>query len=39
MVVSFIAYPLCLISDGLFGVKDGGYTLIVEGGNVPEQRT
>ena len=31
MVVSFIAYPLCLMSDGLFGVKDKGYTLIVEG--------
>lgn len=39
MVVSFIAYPLCLISDGLFGVKGKGYTLIVEGENVPEQRT
>jgi ubiquinone/menaquinone biosynthesis C-methylase UbiE len=24
MVVSFIAYPLCLMSDRLFGMKDGG---------------
>ena len=39
IVVSFIAYPLCLVSDRLFGVKDEGYTLIVEGGNAPEQRT
>lgn len=31
MVVSFIAYPLCLMSDRLFGAKDKGYTLIVEG--------
>ncbi|MCK4732794.1 MAG: hypothetical protein KAT65_10095 [Methanophagales archaeon] len=31
MVVFFIAYPLCLISDRLFGVKDKGYTLIAEG--------
>ena len=31
MVVSFIAYPLCLVSDRLFGVKDKGYTLIAEG--------
>ncbi|MCD6132519.1 MAG: methyltransferase domain-containing protein, partial [Candidatus Hydrothermae bacterium] len=31
MVVSFIAYPLCLVSDRLFGEKDKGYTLIVEG--------
>ena len=31
MVVSFIAYPLCLVSDRLFGVRDKGYTLIVEG--------
>ena len=30
MVVSFIAYPLCLVSDRLFGVRDKGYTLIVE---------
>ena len=34
LVVSFIAYPLCLVSDGLFGVKDKGYTLIVEGTKV-----
>ena len=31
LVVSFIAYPLCLVSDELFGMKDGGYTLIVKG--------
>ena len=31
MVVSFIAYPLCLMSDRLFGVRDKGYTLIAEG--------
>ena len=31
MAVSFIAYPLCLVSDRLFGVEDKGYTLIVEG--------
>ena len=29
--ISFIAYPLCLVSDRLFGVKDRGYTLIAEG--------
>ena len=34
MVVSFIAYPLCLVSDRLFGVKDKGYTLIVDGTKV-----
>ena len=31
MVISFIAYPLCLVSDRLFGIKDRGYTLIAEG--------
>ena len=31
IMVSFIAYPLCLVSDRLFGVKDEGYTLIAEG--------
>ena len=31
MAVSFIAYPLCLVSDRLFGAKDRGYTLIAEG--------
>ena len=31
MMVSFIAYHLCLMSDRLFGVKDKGYTLIAEG--------
>lgn len=31
MVVSFIAYPLCLISEELFGMRDKGYTLIAEG--------
>ena len=30
MVISFIVYPLCLISDRLFGVKGKGYTLIAE---------
>ena len=30
IVVSFIAYPLCLMSDRLFGVKGEGYTLIAE---------
>ena len=34
MVVSFIAYPLCLVSDGLFGMKGKGYTLIAEGRKV-----
>jgi ubiquinone/menaquinone biosynthesis C-methylase UbiE len=34
MVVSFIAYPLCLVSERLFGVKDKGYTLIAEGKKV-----
>ena len=31
MVISFIAYPLCLVQDRLFGVRDKGYTLIAEG--------
>ena len=31
MAICFIAYPLCLVSDRLFGVKDKGYTLIAEG--------
>ena len=30
IVVSFIAHPLCLMSDRLLGVKDEGYTLIAE---------
>ncbi len=30
MAISFIAYPLCLVSDRLFGDKDKGYTLIAE---------
>ena len=30
MVVSFIVYPLCLVSDGVFGMRDRGFTLIVE---------
>ena len=34
MMVSFIAYPLCLMSDRVFGVKNKGYTLIVEGKKV-----
>lgn len=31
MIISFVAYPLCLISDRLFGMKNKGYTLIIEG--------
>ena len=31
MVISFIAYPLCLVSDWLFGIENKGYTLIAEG--------
>ena len=36
MVVSFVAYPLCLVSDRLFGDKENkkkekGYILVVEG--------
>lgn len=31
MAISFIAYPLCLMSDRLFGEEDMGYTLIAEG--------
>ena len=31
MGISFVAYPLCLMSDRLLGVKDKGYTLIAEG--------
>lgn len=31
LVASFIAYPVCLVSDRLFGAKDKGYTLIGEG--------
>ena len=31
MVISFVAYPLCLVSDRLFGKRDKGYTLIAEG--------
>ena len=34
MVIFFIAYPLCSVSDKLFGVKDKGYTLIAEGRKV-----
>lgn len=34
IAISFIAYPLCLISDRLFGVGDKGYTLIAEGRKV-----
>ena len=36
MGISFIAYPLCLMSDGLFGLNDKGYTLIAEGKKVKE---
>jgi ubiquinone/menaquinone biosynthesis C-methylase UbiE len=39
MMVSFIAYPLCLMSDRLFGVKDKGYTLIVEGRRLFHQKS
>jgi len=31
ILISFIAYPLCLVSDKLFGAKNKGYTLIAEG--------
>jgi len=31
IVISFIAYPLCSVSERLFGVKDKGYTLLTEG--------
>ena len=34
IVISFFAYPLCVVSDRLFGEKDKGYTLIVEGRKV-----
>ena len=34
MMISFISYPLCLISDKLFGLRDKGYTLIAEGKKV-----
>ena len=30
MAISFIAYPLCLVSDRLFGIENKGYTLIAE---------
>ena len=36
MVVSFIAYPLCFVSDRLFGVKDKGYTLIAGAKKISE---
>ena len=38
MVVSFIAYPLCLISDRLFGERDNGYTLIAEARKVKSSK-
>ena len=31
MLISLFLYPLCLMSDRLFGVKDKEYTLITEG--------
>ena len=31
MTISFFAYPLCLLSERLFGDEDMGYTLIAEG--------
>lgn len=34
MMVSVIAYPLCSMSDKLFGMRDKGYTLIAEGEKV-----
>ena len=34
MVISFVAYPLCLVSERLFGERDKGYTLIAEGKKV-----
>ena len=34
MIISFFAYPLCLVSDSLFGIENKGYTLIAEGWKV-----
>lgn len=34
MMVSFIAHPLCLVSDSLFGEDERGFTLIAEGEKV-----
>jgi hypothetical protein len=36
MLISFIAYPLCLVSDRLLGAKDKGYTLIVGAKKISE---
>ena len=33
-MISFIVYPLCLVSERLFGDRDIGYTLIAEGKKV-----
>jgi ubiquinone/menaquinone biosynthesis C-methylase UbiE len=34
MAISFFVFPLCLLSDRLFGERDIGYTLIAEGWKV-----
>ena len=34
MMISFIAYPLCLVSERLLGDREIGYTLIAEGKKV-----
>lgn len=31
VILSFTAYPLCLLSDRLFGIKDKGYGLAIKG--------
>jgi len=36
MMISFIAYPLCLLSERLFGVRDKGYTLIMGAKKISE---
>jgi SAM-dependent methyltransferase len=38
IVISFIAYPLCLMSDRLFGLRDKGYTLIAEARKVKSSK-
>ena len=37
-VISFIVYPLCLVSERLFGDKNIGYTLAVEGKKVKSSK-
>lgn len=36
MMISFIAYPLCSVSDKLVGYKDKGYTLIASAKKISE---